>query len=289
MPSAPFDRWLDAAVARHVPPLAFSDVRKGVQALSSLYVERRAAGDLGARSGASAAKRAALVSYYAPLHFLAAREAAARLGEGALAGVRRVFDLGGGSGAVGAALATAAGGAPRLVVIDRSGWALSEARHTWRAFGLAGSSRRGVLPEALPRAGRGDLLLLGWVVNELEAPARERLLEGLAEAAARGAAVLVLEPLSGRVSPWWEGWVRRLAGAGGHEERVKTEAEVPDWIARLDEAAGLDHSLIGARVLALNLPPAPHRAASPDDVTAADTSLRDAPRRGPVAEEPRTP
>ncbi len=220
-----------------------------MRALSARYVERRGE-DLAARALEGAAKRAAFALYYAPLHFLAARAVLRALGPEPLAGVRRVHDLGCGTGAVGVAVAVACEPAATWSGVDRSGWALAEARHTLRAFDVAGRARRADLVRAFPRAGRGDLLCLAWTVNELAPAARERLLDRLRQALDRGAALLVLEPLASGPSPWWPEWSERLAALGATERRVKQALERPEWIARLDQASGLDHAEIGARVLA---------------------------------------
>ena len=64
--SAPRDRlaaYVDAVETRHLADLSFSEARRALQALSSLYVERRAR----MRSGAAlagAGKRAAFALYY---------------------------------------------------------------------------------------------------------------------------------------------------------------------------------------------------------------------------------
>ena len=67
---AAYDVWQERAHARFSPPLTFAEIRKGVQALSLLYVERRGEGDLAARSLDGDGKRAAFACFYAPLHFL---------------------------------------------------------------------------------------------------------------------------------------------------------------------------------------------------------------------------
>jgi SAM-dependent methyltransferase len=240
-----------------VPPLRFSEVRKGVQALSSLYVERRREGGLASRASEGAAKRAALATFYAPLHFLVAYAAAARL---AAPRARRVHDLGCGTGAAGAAVAlalgAAAGGAtPSVHGVDVSGFALAEWRATLRAFGLSGHARRGALPAAFPeRAGAEDVLVLGYVANELGADARAALLARLCAARGRGAGLLVLEPLARGIAPWWPDAARALAAHGVESLEIKLSVDRPEWIARLDDAAGLDHREIGARILAA--PPA---------------------------------
>jgi SAM-dependent methyltransferase len=259
-----FDAWLDAARARCSPPLTFAEIRKGVQALSSLYVERRGGGALASRAVDGAGKRAAFTTYYAPLHFLTAHYALQELAPATLQGVGTVYDLGCGTGATGVAVAAACrnGAALQrpdaslqllgvsLQLLDLSGWALGEARHTARAFGLAAMSRRGALPGALPKAGRGDVVVLGWAANELDELAREAVLRGLEAAVARGARLVVLEPLARAAAPWFADWAARLAPLGVTEALVKRAIERPTWIEQLDDASGLDHREVGARLLA---------------------------------------
>jgi hypothetical protein len=244
-----FDTWLAAAVARVSPPLTFPEIRKAVQAVSALYVERRASGGLGARTSESEGKRAALATYYAPLHFLTALRAAGEMPERARAAVRRVHDLGCGTGVVGAAFARACPGAVEIEGIDRSGWALREARFTYAAFGLRGRTRRASVPESLPRLRPGDAVVMGWTANELEQPARARLFDFVTEAASAGHPLLCLEPLARAVAPWWPTWAAALRPHGVRDLELKFAAELPEWIARLDASSGLDHSTLGARVL----------------------------------------
>jgi SAM-dependent methyltransferase len=238
--------WLAAAAERE--PLTFTEIRKGVRALSARYVEAREAGGVGAGALGGRGLRAAFASFYAPLHFLTAYAVAAALPPAFHAGVARVIDLGAGTGAVGAALALAAGGA-EVLALDRSAWALSEARHTFAAFGLRGRARRAELPAGVPRLGAGDLVAAGWLLDECGPGLRERLVGLFARALGAGARVLVLEPLAGRISPWWDDFAAALAPAGAASTLRKWRIERPDWIARLDAAAGLDHREIGARVL----------------------------------------
>ncbi len=241
-----FQAWVSAAAARE--PLSFTEVRKGVRALSARYVERRAAGGVAAGALGGRGLRAAFASFYAPLHFLTAWGAAASLPAPLLAGTARVVDLGAGSGAVGAALALAAGGA-EVLALDRSGWALLEARHTFAAFGLRGRTRRAELPAGVPRLGAGDLVAAGWLLNECSAAVRARLATLLAGSLGAGARVVVLEPLARGVAPWWDDFATAMANAGAASVLLKWSIERPDWIARLDAAAGLDHRELGARVL----------------------------------------
>jgi len=251
---ADFDAWLAATVARHTADLEFRELRKGAQALSWLYVERRGEADLAARAVDGRGKRAALATYYAPLHFLAAQHALAQIGPARLGAVRRVFDLGCGTGATGAAAARTLDSA-NVVAIDRSGFALSEARHTYAAFGLLAQTRRAQLPGASPRPAAGELWVLGWAVNELDERSRNALGEHLVRAIESGVRVLLLEPLAGGVVPWWSEWCAELARLGVVDRESKARVALPEWITRVDRASGLDHRVVGARVLVGPLDP----------------------------------
>jgi SAM-dependent methyltransferase len=243
---ASFTRWLEAAASAEA--LRFPEIRQGVRALSARYVEGRRGEGVAAGALGGAGLRAAFASYYAPLHFLVAWAAAAALPEAWRGGVRRVLDLGAGTGAVGAALALAGGGAS-VLALDRSAWALGEARRTFAALGVAGRTRRVELPGGLPHPRAGDLAAAGFVLNECRPEVRARLVAWLARALEAGARVLVLEPLARAAAPWWDEVAAALAPAGAETCVVKHALERPDWIARLDDAAGLDHREIGARVL----------------------------------------
>ena len=244
-----FDAWIEAAVARHTADLEFREVRKGAQALSWLYVERRGEVDLAARTIDGRGKRAALATYYAPLHFLTAHHALATLGVERLGAVRRLFDLGAGTGASGAATARALGIAD-VTAIDRSGFALTEARRTYAAFGLLARTLRGRIPDVLPRAQEGDVWVLGWSANEMAEAEREALLERIGRAIGFGARLVLFEPLAGASVPWWRTWREALEPLGVADFECKTPVALPEWIARLDKASGLDHRVLGARLLA---------------------------------------
>jgi SAM-dependent methyltransferase len=244
---ADLDAWLEAAVDRQAP-LTFTDLRKGVRALSARYVERRRREGVDRDAFASPAKRAAFATYYAALHletaFRAASEAwpTGRLAE-------RVIDLGAGSGAAGAGAARALG-VPAVLGLERSGWALREARATYAAFGLRGRTRRAELPGALPRPRAGDLLVAGWVLNECAPEVRNALIGGLEAALRAGGSVLILEPLAGAVAPWFDGLATRLAPVGCRSFEARYGGERPAWVSKMDHAAGLDHRELRARVLA---------------------------------------
>src|SRR5205823_3756073 len=172
----PFPAWVDALQDRHRRDLTFAEVRKGLQALSSLYVERR--GRLGTGAALEGAgKRAAFALYYGPAHFVLVREIVRALGPEA---TRKgpVLDLGCGTGAAGAAWALETGGG--VDGVDRSGWAVEETRWTLARLGLKGSARKGDAAYArLP--GGPAAILAAFTVNELEPPARDRLLGSMCD------------------------------------------------------------------------------------------------------------
>ena len=243
---SPFELWLADLEERHLAELSFAEVRKGLQAISSLYVERRERIGSGAVFD-GAGKRAAFALFYGPLHHLVVGGIVAAAGA-AEPGLSRVVDLGCGTGAAGAAWALAAGA--EVVGVERSGWAAGEARRTYAALSLRGRASAGdLLRERLP--GRGAGILLGWVVNELEAASRSALLPRLLEAARRGARVLVVEPIAARPVPWWAEWTEAFAEAGGRSDLWRFPAALPPLVARLDRAAGLDHRTLTARSLYL--------------------------------------
>jgi len=250
------DAWLDALLARHTAAFEPAAFLKAVRALSARYVERR--GGLPDRSPLdSAGKRAAFAAFYAPLHFFTVRELARRLaaGGGTAAGDERIVDLGCGTGAAGAAWAGELAGRPRLVGVDRHPWVLPEAAWNWRQLGLDGTTRRGDLvaaAAALAAPNRAQTtIVLGWCVNELDAPGRTRLLAAVRTACARGARIVVVEPLARAVSPWWDEWVRTLRTVDPSTTAGEWtfDAGLPPALERLNEAAGFSRRALAARVL----------------------------------------
>ena len=219
---------------------------RALRALSSTYVERRRR--LTERSAlAGAGKRAAFALFYGPLHFITVREAVKALGAHRPPPAR-ILDLGCGTGAAGAAWAVSAGGTPFVEGVDRSAWALEEARFTLAALRLSGVTARRRLEEArLPR--RRGAVVAAYTVNELDDEGRERLLPRLLAGAGAGAAVLVVEPIARRRAPWWDAWAAAFVAAGGRADEWRFRVLLPDLVARLDRAAGLDHRELTCRSL----------------------------------------
>ena len=243
---APFEEWLDALEARHLADLTFSQVSGALRALSSAYVERRAKLTQGAAlSGAG--KRAAFALFYAPLHYLLVRHMVEAI-PGATRGPATLVDLGCGTGASGAAWGAACTPGPRVTGIDRSPWALAEALHTYRTFGLEGRTRRADFATATFPKGPARIVA-AFAVNELADGARQVLLTQVLARIAQGDRVLIVEPLARFVAPWWECWRNAFQSAGGRADEWRFRAELPPIVAKLDRAAGLDHREITGRSL----------------------------------------
>jgi hypothetical protein len=127
LPDETFLRWFDALEERHLADLTFSEVRRGVEALSATWVEGRRTRLASALAGAG--KRAAFALFYAPLHYLLI-QAILEASGAATHRVGTILDLGCGTGVAGAAWALEAQGHPRVTGIEPNGWAAEEARWT---------------------------------------------------------------------------------------------------------------------------------------------------------------
>lgn len=242
----PLDSFHAALEARHLSELAFKEVRHALQALSSLYVERRERMAGGAALD-GAGKRAAFALYYGPLHFLLVRGIVRGL---ALRTPRRILDLGCGTGTAGAAWALEAEPRARLEGVDRSGWAIAETHWTWARLRLDGRAVRGdAAAAALPKPPAG--ILAAFTVNELAEEARRALLVRLVAAAKAGSTVLVVEPISRRVTPWWPEWAEAFRAGGGREDEWRLRPALPPRLALLGKAAGLDTRELTGRSLVL--------------------------------------
>jgi len=245
-PDEEVDAWYAALEARHLQTLTFTEVRRALQALSSLYVERR---DRLTRGAAleGAGKRAAFALFYGPLHFLTVREVVRAL-NAADPPPRRVVDLGCGTAVAGAAWALEARGRPPVSGIDGSGWAIGEAEWNARALGVTASFRRGNLVEARMGAA-GEAIVAAYAVNELDEPSRAELLRRLLTAHSQGSRVLVIEPIARSPVPFWPAWADAFRAAGGRDESWRLPAVFPERMRLLDKAAGLDHRTLTARSL----------------------------------------
>lgn len=253
-----FDRWMAALEARHLADLRFPEVVRALRALSSAYVERRGRLAQGAALE-GAGKRAAFALFYGPLHYVLVRHIAEAL---LVSDVGRVFragtivDLGCGTGAAGAASATACEAVDLVVGVDKHPWALTEAAATYREFGLKSRVEKGDLAStprldaSRARSGRSrTLFVAAFAINELPEAWRDNAMRRLLDLAQRGDAVLIVEPLAGFVAPWWPRWQRDIEAAGGRADEWRFAADLPEIAAKLDDAAGLDHRELTGRSL----------------------------------------
>jgi hypothetical protein len=249
-----FDEWLAALEARHLADLRVPEVTRALRALSSAYVERRGAATLD-----TAGKRAAFALFYAPLHFMAVSDVVRALGAAAPA-PSTITDLGCGTGVAGAAWALAASeadtaGAPTVTGIDRHPWAVDEARWTYRQLEVRGRAKQGDaarLPRLAPASrvgppegGPHDIraVIAAYTLNELPEASRATLERQLLDAAASGVRLLIVEPISRRISPWWDSLAARAIAAGGRADEWRFETTLPPLVERFDRAAGLNHRI----------------------------------------------
>jgi hypothetical protein len=243
----PSDRWLTALEARHFSDLTFQEVSRSLRALSATYVERRDR----LREGAAltgAGKRAAFALFYGPLHYLLVREIVGAIPSATLSGSRTLVDLGCGTGAAGAAWAEACDPHPQVIGVDRHPWTLTEAAQTYRDFGLRAQTVRGDASAfAFPK--RRAMILAAFTVNELDDYGRTSLLPRLLDRAGSGDRVLIVEPVARSVGRWWNDWQRAFAAAGGRADEWRFRVQLPEIVAKLDRAAGLDHRELTGRSL----------------------------------------
>jgi hypothetical protein len=240
-----FSRWLDALDDRHRRDLTFQEVRRGVQALSSLYVERRSRLGHGAALD-GAGKRAAFATYFAPLHFLLVREIVRALGA-ARRPFKALLDLGAGTGGAGAAWASEMDPSPRVLGVDRNPWAAAETRWTYGIFRLDGAAK--ALDINTFKAPPDTAIVAAFILNELPDEARERWRSAMLATVQRGNPVLVVEPIAKRLSPWWDDWAADFTAAGGRSDEWRFPIELPERFALMDKAAGLDHREVPGRSL----------------------------------------
>ena len=245
----PFVHWLEALERRHLANLSFSEVRRAVQALSSLYVDRRGRIETGSALN-GAGKRAAFAMYFGPLHFLVVREIVRAL-DARIPSDAPILDLGCGTGVAGAAWALELGFGSRVIGVDRNGWALQECRWTYEQLGIHGTAKAADIGTL--RIPSGTSAIAAFVVNELEGTLRDRFRRDFIKTARNGGPVLVIEPIARRLTSWWEEWSREWKTLGGRDDEWRFRVDLPERLALMDKAAGLDHRELTAR--SLWLPP----------------------------------
>lgn len=238
--------WVEAAFARELATLTFSEISRSLASLTQDYVQRRAR--LAGRAAlAGRGKRAAFALYYAPRHYAVVRHALLQLGLEACQ-VPLIVDLGCGSAVAGAAWSGLYVPRPAVLGVDPAAWALVEAQATCSALAVPLRTVRATASRL--RWPRGPLgVVAGWMVNELEEAPRAALLAVLARRAASGDALLVVEPLATRITPWWPEWSAHFAAWGGRADVWRCTAELPAPVVELGRAARLDPRELGGRTL----------------------------------------
>jgi SAM-dependent methyltransferase len=241
-----FDAWLAALEARHLANLRVPEVTRALRALSSAYVQRRHKVASGSTLD-SAGKRAAFALFYGPLHFMALSHVIRALEAGSPPPVS-ILDIGCGTGVAGAAWSIAAGSTPAVTGIDRHPWAVDEARRTYADLRVRGHARVGDIAR-LPAVPAEGAVVAAYVLNELPAHARSKVEDYLLAAATRGTRVLIAEPISRGVTPWWDATAARLAAVRGRADEWRIPVDLPPLLRLFDKAAGLNHRELTLRTL----------------------------------------
>jgi predicted TPR repeat methyltransferase len=241
--SQQFSSFLQRLEERHLADLRFSEVTRALRALSSAYVERRESALADHKALDGAGKRAAFALYYGPLHFLLVQHIVKEIGASFAAGT--VVDLGCGTGVAGAAVAASMTPPLRVVGFDTHPWALDEARFTYKAFGLHADARRAHAARTRFPSD-ASVIVAAFVVNELNDRDRAALLDNIKQA---GKPTLIVEPISQRISPWWDEWAAEFTRLGGRADVWKARIETPPLVKRLAKASGLRPEMLTARSL----------------------------------------
>ena len=98
-------------------------------------------------------------------------------------------------------------------------------------------------------------MLAAFTLNELPEAARDAVLTRSIERVTQargvrgGECVLILEPLARFVAPWWDRWRAAVESAGGRADEWRFRAKLPEIVAKLDRASGLDHRELTGRSL----------------------------------------
>jgi predicted RNA methylase len=237
------DTYLAALEARHLADLRFSDVTRALRALSSAYVERRESALADRKALDGAGKRAAFALYYGPLHFLLVQHIIREIGVSFYPGL--VVDLGCGTGVAGAAAAVSQSPPLSVIGFDTHPWTLDEARFTYKAFGLKSDVRRAHAAKTRFPADT-SVIVAAFLVNELTDEDRAMLLNAIKKADTH---VLIVEPISQRISPWWDQWSTEFGKMGGRADVWKARVDIPPLVKRLAKAAGLRPDMLTARSL----------------------------------------
>ena len=84
------------------------------------------------------------------------------------------------------------------------------------------------------------------MVNELTDDDRAMLMSNIKSAAKP---TLIIEPISHRISPWWNDWAAEFLARGGRADEWRARIDAPPIVKRLAKAAGLRPEVLTARSL----------------------------------------
>ena len=245
---AAFDTWIHDLETRHLSDLRFAEVSRALRALSSTYIERRATIHHGACAGRRRETRRVCPVLRSPSLLDRQRKSSAAWTPACR--TQPCWSI------------SAAARAPRerhgpqqdstsrqAIAIDRNPWAIAEAAHTYRHFGVRVRTQPG-------RYGFGHVAgcggSAGRILRSMSCLATLAIACSTASSSAPPAAMpsSSIEPVARTVAPWWSAWqsafcsrwrTRRTNGASA--------PQLPDIVAKLDRAAGLDHRELTARSL----------------------------------------
>ena len=126
---------------------------------------------------------------------------------------------------------------------------------------VVGEGGSGVLITTLDFALRNflditSIIVAAFVVNELKDNDRTELLRNLIGNQERGTRnggrrVLIIEPISQRISPWWDQWAAEFIKRGGRADVWKARIAPPPMVKRLAKASGLRPEMLTAKSLFL--------------------------------------
>jgi hypothetical protein len=134
-----------------------------------------------------------------------------------------------------------------VVGVDTNSWALEECRWNYRHLGIQGTTRKADLNTF--RLSTNTAVIAAFTINELDAEDGARFRVEFLKIHRSGLPVLVVEPIARRLASWWSEWAKEIDCAGGRADEWRFRISLPERLALMDRAAGLDHREITGRSL----------------------------------------
>ena len=92
-------------------------------------------------------------------------------------------------------------------------------------------------------------MIAAFTINELDADDRPRFRDEFLKIHRSGYPVLVVEPIARKLTDWWSDWAKQIISEGGRADEWRFLVPLPERLALMDRAAGLDHREITGRSL----------------------------------------